>query len=148
MAALSGKESFGAPASALEEPAAQHVLRFEQQLQVPATGSAQYYEAPDVETAGAGSDWHVVIRDVGDLAQKYRVESSALDDSLSDSSRTASVEAGSEPSPAHVAEMFSAQMSEHMSQLVRVSYTTMNISFVTTAERLAGENVRSLFQLS
>jgi hypothetical protein len=34
-----------------------------------------------------------------------------------------------------------------MAQLSHMSYTMLNISFITTTERLAGENVRSLYQL-
>jgi hypothetical protein len=126
------------------QPTAQQVARFEQQLQTPGAGEAQYYQAPAVEAAAAGSggNWQVVMNNVGQLSEQYRLDSVALDGgpvSVESSSGTPAVAKAASP-----AEFFQ----QGMTKLSHMSYTMMSISVVTSTERMAGENVRSLFQLS
>ena len=126
--------SMGAGEASTAQPTAQQVARFEQQLQTPGAGEAQYYQAPAVEAAAAGSggNWQVVMNNVGQLAEQYRLDSVALDGAPA-------VEKAASP-----AEFFQ----QGMTKLSHMSYTMMSVSVVTSTERMAGENVRSLFQLS
>jgi hypothetical protein len=120
-------------AQAVAQPTAQQVARFEQQLQLPATASPAYYQVPPPGTAGVAGNWHVVMHDVGQMAEQYRADAAALND--------ASAPSSAQPQDA------SANFLKGMAQLSHMSYTMLNISFITTTERLAGENVRSLYQL-
>jgi hypothetical protein len=126
------------------QPTAQQVARFEQQLQAPGAGEAQYYQAPAIEAAAAGSggNWQGVMNDVGRLAEQYRLDSVALDGGPL-SVESASVAPGAEKAVSP-AEFFQ----QGMARLSHMSYTMMSVSVVTSTERMAGENVRSLFQLS
>jgi len=124
------------------QPTAQQVARFEQQLQAPGGGGTQYYQAPVVEGAGTGGNWQVVMSNVGQLAEQYRVDSVSLDGTPVTAELSHSSHGGSNP-------VSSAEVFERgMTQLSHMSYTMMSIGFVTSTERVAGENVRSLFQLS
>jgi hypothetical protein len=120
------------------QPSTAQVARFEQQLQAP----AQFYQSPMPDATSVSGNWRVVMSDVTRLDEQYRVDNAALEtpDSGADSMFTAR-ESGS---PAHAAEV----IEKGMSKLTHMSYTMMSISFVTTAERLAGENVRSLYQMA
>jgi len=125
------------------QPTAQQAARFEQQLQAPGTAELQYYQSPVAAAAGASGNWRVVMNDMGQMAEQYRTESAAfLDtdaagiDSASSSQQTAGPAGGAD------------FLAEEMSKLAHLSFTMMNINLVTSAERLAGENVRSLYQLS
>jgi hypothetical protein len=118
---------------AVTQPTAQQVARFEQQLQQPATASAAHYQVPPPGTAGVAGNWHVMMHDVGQMAEQYRADAAALTD--------ASAPPSAQPQDA------SANFLKGMAQLSHMSYTMLNISFITTTERLAGENVRSLYQL-
>jgi hypothetical protein len=127
---------------AVAQPTAEQAARFEQQLQLPASANPAYYQVPPLETAGVAGSWHLVMHDVGQMAQQFRVDAAALDgapadvDSTSDGPhRNAGPQAASE------------SFLKGMTQLSHMSYTMLNISFITTTERLAGENVRSLYQL-
>jgi hypothetical protein len=115
------------------QPTAQQVARFEQQMQLPPTASPAYYQVPPQGTAGVAGNWHVMMHDVGQMAEQYRADAAALND--------ASPPPGTQPQDA------SANFLKGMTQLSHMSYTMLNISFITTTERLAGENVRSLYQL-
>ena len=59
------------------QPTTQQVARFEQQLQAPGAGEAQFYQAP--VTAASGNDLQGVMGDVGKLAEQYRVDTVSLD---------------------------------------------------------------------
>jgi hypothetical protein len=136
--------SMTAGEGATAQPTAQQVARFEQQLQAPGAGEAQYYQAPAVEAAAAGSggNWQGVMNNVGQLAEQYRLDSVSLDAgpvSVESSSGAPAVEKAASP-----AEFFQ----QGMTRLSHMSYTMMTVSVVTSTERMAGENVRSLFQLS
>jgi len=120
-------------AQAVAQPTAQQVARFEQQLQQPATASPAYYQVPLPGTVGVAGNWHVMMHDVGQMAEQYRADATALND--------ASAPPSAQPQDA------SANFLKGMAQLSHMSYTMLNISFITTTERLAGENVRSLYQL-
>jgi hypothetical protein len=135
-AQLSVMASAAGQAPAGSQPAAEHVARFEQQLQAPAATELKFYESP---SASGGGDWRAVTDGVGQMAEQFRTDSAALHAELDGSStslRTAS--------PAQGAEVFRHDMAE----LSRMSYSMMNISLVTSTEHLAGENVRSLYQLA
>ena len=119
--------------AAVAQPTAQQVARFEQQMQLPATASPAYYQVPPPGTAGVAGNWHVVMHDVGQMAEQYRADAAAFND--------ASAPSSAQPQDA------SANFLKGMAQLSHMSYTMLNISFITTTERLAGENVRSLYQL-
>jgi hypothetical protein len=118
------------------QPAAEHVARFEQQLQAPAAAEPRFYESPSVEGSG---NWRAMTDGLGQMAQQFRTDSAALHSELDGSG--ASLQAAS---PAQRQEAFRHDLSE----LSRMSYSMMNISLVTSTEHLAGENVRSLYQLA
>jgi|SRR5581483_10308406 len=126
------------------QPTAQQVARFEQQLQASGAGDAQYYQAP---VAGASGNWQGVMSNVGELAERYRLDSVSLDGAPVTADvpqRWHSHGSHRASNPVQAAEV----LAREMSQLSRMSYTMMSIGFVTSTERVAGENVRSLFQLS
>ena len=118
------------------QPAAQHVARFEQQLQAPAAAERKFYESPAVQDHG---NWRAVSDALGQMAERFRTDSAAIHAGLDDSA--GSLQAAS---PAQRSELFRQDISE----LSRMSYSMLNISLVTSTERLAGENVRSLYQLA
>jgi hypothetical protein len=119
--------------AAVAQPTAEQTARFEQQLQLPATASPAYYQIPSPGATGAAGNWHVMMHDVGQMAEQYRADAAALNDAPAPPS--------AQPQDA------SANFLKGMAQLSHMSYTMLNISFITTTERLAGENVRSLYQL-
>lgn len=123
------------------QPTAQQSARFEQQLQAGGVGELQYYQAPLAEGAGMSGNWRVVMNDLGQMAEQYRTESMAFDH-LSAGTETLS-------SSPEIGGPASGEMSfaETMSRLSHMSFTMMSITFVTSAERLAGENVRTLYQV-
>lgn len=137
MASLTSSQS-----AAGAQPSAQQVARFEQQLQTPGAGEAQYYQAPVVEAASSGGNWQEVMNNVGQLAQQYRVDSVSLDGGPVNAEFSPLARSASHP----VSQAESFQ--QGMTKLTHMSFTMMSIGFVTTTERMAGENVRSLFQLS
>ena len=135
-AQLGAMSSAAGHALAGPQPAAQHVARFEQQLQAPAAAAEpKFYESPSVR--GSGS-WGAMTDGLGQVAEQFRTDSSALRAGLE-----GSVSSVQTAGPAQRLEVWRHEMSE----LSRMSYSMMNISLVTSAERLAGENVRSLFQI-
>jgi hypothetical protein len=118
------------------QPAAQHVARFEQQLQAPVAAVEQkFYQSPSVQ---GSSSWGVMTDGLGQVAEQFRADSAALRAGLE-----GSVSSAQAAGPAQRLEVWRHEMSE----LSRMSYSMMNISLVTSSERLAGENVRSLFQV-
>jgi hypothetical protein len=129
------------PAPAVQ-PTAQQAARFEQQLQIPASTGPQYYQAPPVEAAGLADNWRSLMNGVGQMADQFRADAEALKGTQSsvDTTPTGSQRALDARQTAEIFE-------KNMSQLSHMSYTMLNMSFITTAERLAGENVRSLYQL-
>ena len=135
-AALPGESSTGGV-----QPTASSVSRFEQQLQAPVAEQWQFYQSPLPAAVGANGNWQGLMSDIGKISEQYRVDSASLDGAPG--SDAVSLGSGRGTDPVKSAEVFQ----QGMSKLTHMSYTMMSISFVTTAERLAGENVRSLFQL-
>jgi hypothetical protein len=134
--------SLGNQSSPAAQPTAQQAARFEQQLQMQVPGGgAQYYEAPSAETAGLTGNWRVAMNNMGKMAEQFRVDAGTLDGTHSSADASSASRRGGEP--ARAAEIFE----QGMTRLSHMSYTMMSISFITTAERLAGENVRTLYQL-
>jgi len=129
--------------SAGAQPSAQAVSRFEQQLQSPPS-TAQFYAAPLGDAVGVHGNWQAVMSDVGKISEQYRVESMSVDGAPIAEQTSFSSRHGAGADPLHSAEVFQ----QGMTKLSHMSYTMMSIGFVTSAERLAGENVRSLFQLA
>lgn len=112
------------------QPSTQAVARFEQQLQAPAD-TAQLYGAPVGNAAGMSEGWQSVVGHVGQISQQFRIDSKALEGPLGlDADNSV------------------AGFRQSMSQVTHMSYTMLSVNLVTTAERVVGENVRSLFQLS
>jgi hypothetical protein len=112
------------------QPSAQAVARFEQQLHAP-SDAAQLYGAPVEGTAGMSEGWQSVVGHVGQISQQFRIDSKALESPLGlDADNSV------------------AGFRQSMSQVTHMSYTMLSVNLVTSAERVAGENVRSLFQLS
>jgi hypothetical protein len=136
MAALTSGQS----ATTGVQPTTQQVARFEQQLQAPGAAEAQFYQAP--VTATSAGNLQGVMGDVGKLAEQYRVDTVSLDGAPLTTDVTTHSHAAD--TPAGRAELFQ----QNMTKLTHMSYTMMSIGFVTSTERMAGENVRSLFQLS
>jgi hypothetical protein len=131
----------GQPA-AVAQPTAEQTARFEQQLQLPASANPAYYQIPPPETAGVAGSWHLVMHDVGQMAEQFRADAAALDREPADlDSTSGGPRRNADPQAA------SQNFLKGMTQLSHMSYTMLNISFITTTERLAGENVRSLYQL-
>jgi hypothetical protein len=124
-------------------PTAQQAARFEQQVQAPMTDGFRYYQSPASEVSGASGNWPAVMHDLGQISEKYRTESTALDDLTASGSDAFSSSPGA-ADPARATEVFA----QRMSTLSHLSFTMMNVSFVTSAEQLAGANVRSLYQLT
>jgi hypothetical protein len=90
-----------------------------------------YYETT---TAGVGSpsdQWQSMMSDVGKVAERFR---SQLD--LANSVEPEGTAASSEA--------FESQMSA----LCRLSYSSLNVSLISSAEHLLSENVRTLYQLA
>jgi hypothetical protein len=133
--AVTGQASTGA------QPTAQAVSRFEQQLQSPAS-TAQFYQAPLGDAVGVHGNWQAVMGDVGKLSEQYRVDSMSVDGAPLAEQSSFSSRHGADP--LHSAQVFQ----QGMTKLSHMSYTMMSIGFVSSAERLAGENIRSLFQLA
>jgi len=128
--------------AAVPQPTAQQTARFEQQMQQPASANPPHYGVPPPETAGLSGNWHVVMHDVGRMAEQFRADAEALNGA------PAGAESTSSGSHAHAnPQAASDNFLKGMAQLSHMSYTMLNISFITTTERLAGENVRSLYQL-
>lgn len=144
-AAAMATSQASAGASTGAQPSAQAVSRFEQQLQSPAT-SARFYQAPLGEALGAQGNWQAVMSDVGKISEQYRVDSMSVDGAPVADGLAAQTSFGSRhgSNPLQAAQMFQ----QGMTKISHMSYTMMSIGFVTSAERLAGENVRSLFQLA
>jgi hypothetical protein len=128
--------------AAVAQPTAQQTARFEQQLQLPATANPAHYQVPASGTAGVAGNWHVVMHDVGQMAEQFRADAAALNGAPADLETTSSG-----PHPGADPRAASENFLKGMTQLSHMSYTMLNISFITTTERLAGENVRSLYQL-
>jgi hypothetical protein len=128
--------------AAVPQPTAEQTARFEQQMQLPASATPAHYGVPAPETAGVTGNWHVVMHDVGRMAEQFRADAAALNGAPTGAESTSSG-SHAHPNPQAASENFL----KGMSQLSHMSYTMLNISFITTTERLAGENVRSLYQL-
>lgn len=129
-------------AAAGAQPTAQAVSRFEQQLHSPATESLSY-AVPSTEASGTHGALHSVMNDVGRLSEEYRVGTAAFD---APGMEAEPMSVGRNPTAdmARVTESFKHTMSE----MTHMTFTMVNINLVTTAERMTGENVRTLFQLS
>jgi hypothetical protein len=123
------------------QPTAQQTARFEQLLQSPASAGASQYAIPQTETAVAGN-WHLVMNDLGHMAEQFRSDAAALEGAKGDLDSTSG-----NPRQASDPRAAANGFLKGMAQLSHMSYTMMNISFITTTERLAGENVRSLYQI-
>ena len=136
-AAVTSQSSTGA------QPTAQAVSRFEQQLQSPAS-TAQFYQAPLGDAVGVHGNWQAVMSDVGKISEQYRVDSMSVDGAPVTEQLSFGSRHGAGADQLHSAQVFT----QGMTKLSHMSYTMMSIGFVTSAERLAGENVRSLFQLA
>jgi hypothetical protein len=123
------------------QPTAQQAAHFEQQLQLPTSAGPQYYEAPLLATAGPAGNWRSMMSDVGQVAEQFRADSAALE-------ATDSVGTTSAPSqPAGEAQRTAEMFEKNMSRVAHMSYTMMNIGLITSTERMASENVRTLYQL-
>jgi hypothetical protein len=133
----------GGPTLPAAQPTPQQAARFEQQMNLPGTEAPLYYGQAPAGSAGLDGNWRVMMDDMGKLSEQYRTDSAALDRVLSGTGSTASV-AGPGQDPSARAETFE----KTMSQVVHMSYTMMNVSLIGSAERLAGENVRTLYQLT
>jgi hypothetical protein len=91
---------------------------------------------------GVNGNWRAVVSDLGQVAEQFRTESTALNDVTAVGSDAFSSSAGN-VAPARGTDVFA----QRMSSLSHLSFTMMNITFVTSAEQLAGQNVRTLYQL-
>jgi hypothetical protein len=123
-------------------PTAQQAARFEQQVGAPTTDGLRYYQLPAPEVVGVNGNWRAVVSDLGQVAEQFRTESTALNDVTAVGSDAFSSSAGN-VAPARGTDVFA----QRMSSLSHLSFTMMNITFVTSAEQLAGQNVRTLYQL-
>lgn len=124
------------------QPTAQAVSRFEQQLHSSSTQTLSYV-VPSADTSGTHGTLHAVMNDVGRLSQDYRAGTAAFD---SPGMEAEPLSFGRNPTVdmAAATESFRHTMSE----MTHMTFTMVNINLVTTAERMTGENVRTLFQLS
>jgi hypothetical protein len=129
-------------AAAGAQPSAQAVSRFEQQLHSPSNVTLSY-AGPSASGLGTHNALHSVMNDVGRLSEEFRVGTAAFD---APGMEAEPMSVGRNPTAdmARVAESFKHTMSE----MTHMTFTMVNINLVTTAERMTGENVRTLFQLS
>lgn len=123
------------------QPSAQAVSRFEQQLNAPAA-RAQVYESRVDDFAGTQGAWRSVMSEVGQISQQYRLDSASLNNTPIGEQMARRGRHG--VGMAEAANVFQ----HNMSQVTHMSYTMLSISLVTSGERLVGDNVRSLFQLT
>ena len=119
------------------QPGAVQVARFEQQLQLP----QQFYQSP-LDSSGMSGNWRVMMQDVSRIDEQYRIDTASLESPDDQASAMFAGRGANDPARAEVA------FEQGMAKLARMSYTMMNISLVTSAERLAGENMRSLYQIA
>jgi len=124
------------------QPTAQAVSRFEQQLHSPSMQTLSY-AVPSADASGIHGTLHSVMNDVGRLSQDYRAGTAAFD---APGMEAEPMSFGRNPTVdmARATESFKQTMSE----MTHMTFTMVNINLVTTAERMTGENVRTLFQLS
>jgi len=127
--------------AAAAQPTAQAVSRFEQQLHAPTQTLS--YVVPSADASGAHGTLHSVMNDAGRLSQDYRAGVAAFD---APGMEAEPLSFGRNPTVdmATATESFRHTMSE----MTHMTFTMVNINLVTTAERMTGENVRTLFQLS
>jgi hypothetical protein len=120
------------------QPGAAQVARFEQQLQAP----AQFYQAPTPDSGAVSGNWRVMVQQAAQIDRQYQTESAALDKPDDGESSMSPERSRDDTSRTVKLQVHDLSVAAHM------SLTMMNISLVANAERLAGENVRSLYQLS
>jgi hypothetical protein len=118
------------------QPSAAQVARFEQQLQAP----AQFYQAPTADAVAVSGNWRVMVEQVAQIDQQYRTDSAALDKQDDHESAMSDQRWGDGPSRAVELHMHELSMAVHMSN------TMLSINLVASAEHLAEESVRTLYQ--
>jgi hypothetical protein len=130
------------PSGPVPEPTLQQAARFSHQLQLPTSATTNYYQAAPPDPVEISGNWRVMMHDVGQIAAQLRADAATLDHAT-DNPESARHEPSEQPDLRTAAGDFRAGMA----QLAHMSYTMLNVSLITTTERLAGENVRSLYQL-
>jgi hypothetical protein len=118
------------------QPSAAQVAHFEQQLQAP----AQFYQAPTADSVAVSGNWRQMVGQVAQIDQQYRTDSAALDKQDDNESATSDQSWGNGPSRTVELHVHELSMAVHMSN------TMLSINLVASAEHLAEENVRTLYQ--
>ncbi len=125
-------------ASAVAQPTAQQAARFEQQLELP---TSEYYQPQLVQPSWPAGNWPAVMQDIGRVAEQFRADTEALKTDPVSMTASAGHPAGDAQRSAE------ESFEKGMSQLTHLSCTMLNIDLITSTERMAGENVRTLYQL-
>jgi hypothetical protein len=119
------------------QPSAAQVARFEQQLQAP----AQFYQTPTTDAAGVSGNWRAMAEPLAQIDQQYRIDAAALDKHADD------VSAASDPRWGGDGPSRTVELNVHeLSMAAHMSNSMLSISLVASAEHLAEENVRTLYQ--